>query len=217
MRDPWDALRPKLAHPSAVVRRLVTKEPLLRQAMLLSLAILVTPIEARADGTYLIYGTHFYGTGEEQGHVLGGDALRPAVHQPRRRGGQVCGASRRRDSASSGASTTTRGRRCLATGTGSGATSTVRGGQIARDMAGVASLFVIGNEMTSASRRPATGTPTPMPTAQLLPAASVGCFQRGLLRADPAVGGLPGRTTRVSRPARPGCSRTANRSRCCRT
>ena len=38
----------------------------MRQAILLSLAILGTSIEARADGTYPIYGTHFYGTGEEQ-------------------------------------------------------------------------------------------------------------------------------------------------------
>jgi len=128
----------------------------LRKTSLVVLACVIAAAEGRADGTYPIYGTSFYGTGEEQTIKNGKGMYSVEVLYTRRYTNPAAEVAKLRSIMGKGFRIILRldydyGQTVPADWDWVGRYDyAVRSGQIARDMAGVVSLFVIGNEMTSA-------------------------------------------------------------------
>jgi hypothetical protein len=127
----------------------------MRKAVLLVLATIFLATEGRADGTYPLYGTHFYGTGEETTIKNGKGMYSVEQLYTQRYTNPSAEVSNLRSIANKGF------RIILRLDYDYGHTVpanwdwvarynyAVKCGQIARDMAGVVNLFVIGNEMTA--------------------------------------------------------------------
>jgi hypothetical protein len=146
----------KLDHPRLTPSPvLIFKGDCLKRALLAFVFTVVAAAGARADGTYPIYGSSFYGTGEEQTIKNGKGMYSVEMLYTKRYTNPSAEVSKLRAIAGKGFRLILRldydyGQTVPANWDWVGRYDyAVRCGQIARDMAGVVNLFVIGNEMTA--------------------------------------------------------------------